>query len=321
VPKLGLKGKVIIAILVVIILILIGGLFFPVPQPGIHLSANYDDPFFKLGPIYITNTLIASWLSILVLVGFFFFATRKMRLIPKGLQSFAELVIEIILNFVEGVAGRENGRRFFPIVATIFLYVLMNAWLGLLPVFNVIGIAHAGTSDTLLNSFLSIFPKYSGAIIDVPILRPANTDINIPLMLALVSFLSVEYWGITSLGFRYYLGKFLRFQQLFQGLKDLVKGKIKPALSSILFGIIDAFVGILETLAEFVRIISFTFRLFGNMTAGEVLLLMITFLIPWVVGSLFYGLETLLGFIQALIFAALTLVFATMAVSKHETEH
>jgi F-type H+-transporting ATPase subunit a len=318
---MGLKSKVAIAVLVVFLLIVIGGLFFPVPQPGIHLSANYHDPFYKLGPIYITNTFIAAWLSILVLVGFFFLATRKMKLIPKGLQSFAELVIELLLNFVEGVAGKEYGRRFFPIVATIFLYVLMNAWLGLLPVFNVIGTAHEGTSDTLLHSFLSIFPQYSGAIIDVPILRPANTDINIPLMLALVSFFSVEYWGITSLGFRHYLGKFLRFQQLFRGLKELFKGKIKPALSAILFGLIDVFVGALESLAELVRIISFTFRLFGNMTAGEVLLLMITFLMPWVVGSLFYGLETLLGFIQALIFSALTLVFATMAVTRHESEH
>ena len=320
-PKLGLKVKIIIAIIVFTILILIGGLFFPVPQPGIHLSANYHDPFYKLGPIYITNTFIAAWLSILVLVGFFFLATRRMRLIPKSLQSFAELIIEILLNFVEGVAGKENGRRFFPIVATIFLYVLMNAWLGLLPVFNVIGTAHEGTSDTLLHSFLSIFPQYSGAIIDVPILRPANTDINIPLMLALVSFFSVEYWGVTSLGFRHYLSKFFRFQQLFRGLKELFKGKIKPALSAILFGLIDVFVGALESLAEFVRIISFTFRLFGNMTAGEVLLLMITFLIPWAVGFLFYGLETLLGFIQALIFSALTLVFATMAVTRHESEH
>ncbi len=326
-PKLGLKGKIIIAISVFITLVLIGALFFPVPQPGVHLSANYGgsspEPFQKLGPIYITNTLIATWVTILVLVVFFFLATRKMKLIPKGLQNFAETIIEMLLNFVESVAGKENGRRFFPIIATIFLFVLTNAWLGLLPVFNVIGRLHpeSVTDATLLHSLLSIFPEYTGRPIDVPILRPANTDINVPLMLALVSFCSVEYWGITSLGFRHYLGKFLRFQQLFKGLKELFKGKIKPALSAILFGLIDVFVGALETLAELVRILSFTFRLFGNMTAGEVLVLMISFLVPWVLGSIFYGLETLLGFIQALIFSALTLVFATMAVTRHEAEH
>jgi F-type H+-transporting ATPase subunit a len=157
--------------------------------------------------------------------------------------------------------------------------------------------------------------------VDVAIFRAANTDINVPLMLALVSFISVEYWGFTSLGVRTYAGKFLRFRQLLLGLGYLVKGRVKSALSAILFGAIDVFVGILELLSEFVRIISFTFRLFGNMTAGEVLLLMMAFLVPWVVAIPFYGLEMLLGAIQALIFCALTLVFATMAVTPHETEH
>ena len=331
-PKMGLKSKVAIAVLVVFLLIVIGGLFFPVPQPEVHLSANYGgpspEPFYKLGPIYITNTFIAAWLSIIVLIGFFFFATRKMKLVPKGLQNLAEYIIEMMLNFVEGVTSKENGRKFFPIVATIFLYVLMNAWMGLLPFFNVIGTFHTGTSDTLLQTLAhTIFPalspslgQYSGPIIDVPLFRPANTDINLPLMLALVSFFSVEYWGITSLSLRHYLGRFLRFQQLLQGLKQLVRGKIKPALSAILFGILDVFVGVLESLAEFVRILSFTFRLFGNMTAGEILLLMIAFLSPWMIGVIFYGLEAFLGFVQAFIFAVLTLVFATMAVTPHESE-
>jgi F-type H+-transporting ATPase subunit a len=330
---MGLKSKVAIAVLVVFLLIVIGGLFFPVPQPEVHLSANYGgpspEPFYKLGPIYITNTFIAAWLSIIVLIGFFFFATRKMKLVPKGLQNLAEYIIEMMLNFVEGVTSKENGRKFFPIVATIFLYVLMNAWMGLLPFFNVIGTFHTGTSDTLLQTLAhTIFPalspslgQYSGPIIDVPLFRPANTDINLPLMLALVSFFSVEYWGITSLSLRHYLGRFFRFQQLLQGLKQLVRGKIKPALSAILFGILDVFVGVLESLAEFVRILSFTFRLFGNMTAGEILLLMIAFLSPWMIGVIFYGLEAFLGFVQAFIFAVLTLVFATMAVTPHESEH
>ena len=313
-PKLGLKAKILIGVLAAFLLMVIGGMFFPVPEPEVHLAANYDDPFFKLGPIYFTNTLIASSLSIIVLICLFFFATRRMKLVPKGLQNLAEMAIEMLLGFVEGIAGKENGRRFFPVIATIFLYVLANAWLGLLPVFNFIGTGHTGTSETLF------FGEYSGPIIDVALLRGANTDINIPLMLALVSFICVEYWGFSSLGFRHYIGKFFRVQQMVQGLKHLIKGSIKPALSAIIYGVIDAFVGIVELLSEFVRIISFTFRLFGNMTAGEVLLLMMAFLIPWIVAVPFYGLEMLLGFIQALIFSALTLVFATMAVTRHETE-
>ena len=305
-PKLGLKSKIAIGGIVAILLIAIGRLFFPVPQPGLELAANYSEPFYKLGPIYITNTLITSWLSILVLIGFFYLATRKMKLVPKGLQNFAETIIELLLDFVEGVAGKENGRRFFPVVATIFLYVLFNAWLALLPVFNFIGISQQ---------------QADGTTTYVALLRAANTDMNVTLLLALVSFFSVEYWGITSLGLRHYLRKFFRFEQLLQGLGQLIRGKVKSAVSAFLYGAIDIFVGALELLSEFVRIISFTFRLFGNMTAGEILLLMMAFLIPWIIPAIFYGLETFLGFVQAFIFAGLTLVFATMAVAAHESEH
>ncbi len=305
-PKLGAKSKLAAIAGIAIALIVIGKLFFPVSRPALELAANYSEPFYKLGPIYITNTIITSWLSIIVLIGIFYFATRKMKLVPKGLQNTAEWIIETLLDFIEGVAGKENGRRFFPIVATIFLYVLFNAWLALLPVFNFIGINYL---------------QADGTTTFVPILRAANTDINVPLMLALVSFFSVEYWGVTSLGLRYYLGKFFKFGQLLQGLGQLVRGKVKSAVGTILFGAIDVFVGALELLSEFVRIISFTFRLFGNMMGGEVLLLTIPFLIPWVFSSVFYGLETFLGLIQAVIFGALTLVFATMAISKPESEH
>ena len=305
-PKLGAKSKWAAIAGIAILLIVIGRLFFPVSRPALELAANYSEPFYKLGPIYITNTLVTSWLSIIVLIGFFYLATRKMKLVPKGLQNMAETIIEFMLNFVEGVAGKDNGRRFFPIVATIFLYILLNAWLALLPVFNFIGISQQ---------------QAGGTTTYIPFLRAANTDINVPLMLALVSFFSVEYWGITSLGLRYYLGKFFKFGQLLQGLGQLIRGKIKSAVSTILYGAIDAFVGALELLSEFVRIISFTFRLFGNMMGGEVLLLTIPFLIPWVFSSLFYGLETFLGLIQAVIFGVLTLVFATIAISKPEAEH
>ncbi len=317
-PKLGLKSKVAIGIFAALLLMIIGGLFFPAPRPEIHLSANYGgespEPFYRLGPIYVTNTLIASWISILALIGFFYFATRKMKLVPRGLQNLAETVLEMLLGFVEGVAGKENGRRFFPVIATIFLFVIMNAWMGLLPIFNVIGTGHIGTSDTLF------WGEYSGFIVKTALFRPANTDINVPLMLALVSFIFVEYWGITSVGFRHYAGKFFRYGQLFQGLRQLIRGRIKSAVGVLFYGAIDVFVGVLELVSELVRIVSFTFRLFGNMTAGEVLLLMMAFLIPVVVAVPFYGLEMILGFIQALIFAGLTLVFATVAVTPHHAD-
>jgi len=315
VPKLGLKAKVGIAGVVCLLLVVLGALFFPVAPPEVHLAANYDDPFFTLGPIYFTNTLIASCLSIATLILLFYLATRRMKIVPARLQSFAEFIIEALLNFIEGLAGKENGRRFFPIVATIFLYVLANAWLSLLPIFNFIGYGHIETVETLF------YGTYTGFIVQTPLFRGANTDINVPLMLALVSFVSVEYWGITSLGLRHYAGKFFRFGQLAMAYGQLIRGQVRSALAGLFYGMVDMFVGMLELVTELVRIISFTFRLFGNMTAGEVLLLMMAFLIPAVLPVVFYGLEALLGFVQALVFAALTLVFAVMAVMPHEAEH
>ena len=353
-PNLGRKSKIGIIIILVLALILIGALFFPVPQPGVHLSANYGDvapveeihngethvddshngevheeeshvppPFFKLGPIYFSNTLITSLMSVLVLGLLFFFGTRKMKLVPTGLQNLCEVIIEGMLDFMEGVAGKDNARRFLPICGTIFLFVLVNAWMGLLPFYNVIGWGHETVEpvDTLLSSIApSVFPAYEGFVVDTAIFRPANTGINVPLILALISFISVEYWGITALGARNYGAKFFRYGRIIGGIKDLVKGKVKAAVGAFLWGIIDVFVGTLELLSEFIRIVSFTFRLFGNMTAGEVLLLMMAFVIPWIIPVVFYGLETLLGAIQALIFAGLTLVFATLAIAPHEHE-
>jgi F-type H+-transporting ATPase subunit a len=349
---MGRKSKIGIIVILVLALVIIGALFFPVPQPGVHLSANYGDPteethngdshieethngeaaeeeshvpppFFHIGPIYFTNTVITALMSVAFLGLLFFFGTRKMKLVPTGLQNLCEVIIEGMLDFMEGVAGKDNARRFLPICGTIFLFVLANAWMGLLPIYNVIGWGHETTApiDTLLSSIApSVFPAYEGFVVDTAIFRPANTDINVPLILALVSFLSVEYWGITALGARNYGAKFFRYGRIFGGLKELVKGKVKAAMAAFLWGIIDIFVGTLELLSEFIRIVSFTFRLFGNMTAGEVLLLMMAFLIPWIVPVVFYGLETLLGAIQALIFAGLTLVFATLAVTPHEHE-
>ena len=268
-----------------------------VPKPHLQLPAEV---VFHLFGFPITNTILATWLSIIVLVGIAYAVTHRIRLIPSRLQSLLEFAIEWMLNLCKDVAGEKNGRRFFPIVTTIFLFVLMNAWLSLLPGFGSILITGAEGEPVYL-------------------LRGANTDINMPLALALISFVVVEYFGLRSRGFRY-LGKFINVGQFFRSLGQLFRGKLKAGLSGLFTGAIDIFVGILEALSEFVRIISFTFRLFGNMTGGEILILMMLFLAPWVLAIPFYGLELLIGFVQALIFGGLTLVFATIAVTPHEGE-
>ena len=268
------------------------------PQPHPELPAEV---VFHLLGFPITNSIIAAWLSIIVLVGISYAITRRLKLIPSRLQSILEAAVGWLLNFCQEVAGEKNGRRFFPIVATIFLFVITNAWLSLLPGFGSILITNAEGEA-------------------VHLLRGANTDINMPLALALISFIFVEYWGISSLGGLRYLKKFVNVGRFFQSIGQLVRGRLRAGLSGIFNGVIDVFVGTLEALSELIRIVSFTFRLFGNMTAGEILLLIVAFLVPWVLALPFYGLELLVGFVQALIFGGLTLVFATIAVTHHEAE-
>ena len=302
---------------VVVLVFVIVGFLFPVPRPHVSLPAPevFHLQLPLIGEFPITNTLLASWLSILVLALLFYGGTRAMKLIPGKWQNAVEMVIETLLNFVEGVAGKENGRRFFPIIATIFLFVLANAWLALLPGFHSIGFGEVEEYET------AFVGTHEGFVVEEPLLRAANTDINVPLALALMSFIFVEYWGVSSLGFLSYGRKFIRVGGLLRGFGQLVRGRIRRAFAELFNGAIDAFVGVLELLSEFIRIISFTFRLFGNMTAGEVLLLMIAFLIPWVVVDVFYTLEVILGLVQALIFSGLTLVFATVAVASHDEGH
>ncbi|MSQ22025.1 MAG: F0F1 ATP synthase subunit A [Dehalococcoidia bacterium] len=261
------------------------------PQPVLAQDAEEAEHGGLPAKFVLTNTILSSWITTLVLITVFFFATRNKDAskAPRGLQNLVEAVIVIIYDFIESVAGKDLTRRLFPLIATIFLFVVSNAWMGLLPIYPSLG-----------------FKNEHGEIVR-HLLRPAGTDLNMPMALALVSFVFVEYWGLRTLGWSYF-GKFFRFGALLRA-----RGP-----GGLFQGFIDIFVGLLELLSEFVRIVSFTFRLFGNMTAGEILLLVTAFLIPFVFSLPFYGLELLVGFIQALIFAGLTLVFVTIAVMPHE---
>jgi F-type H+-transporting ATPase subunit a len=270
--------------------------WFTVARPDPHLPA---ETVFHLFGFPITNSVLGAWITIIFLVGFSYGVTRKMKLVPGRLQALFEFLIGWVYDLCTQVAGEKNGRRFFSVVTTIFLFVGFNAWLSLLPGFGSITI-HTAEGEAHL-------------------IRAANTDINMPLALALVSFVFVEFYGLRSLGFRY-LSKFFNFGEFNKGMKLLFRGKVKDSIFSIFTGAITIFTGLLEGLSELIRIISLTFRLFGNMTAGEILLMVVAFLIPWLFAIPFYGLELLIGFIQAIIFAGLTLIFLTTAVESHGEE-
>lgn len=235
-----------------------------------------------IGSFAITNSLLISWIAMAILIIFAYFATRKMRTVPSGLQNFAEVIIEALYNLIEGVTGNDKQtKKFFPVVATIFLLVLLANWLGLIPGVGSIGLWEEGPEGTKL----------------VPLFRSTSADLNFTLALAIMSVGAAQIFGVAALGAFKYGKKFINFK------------------NPILF-----FVGILELIGETAKMVSFSFRLFGNIFAGEVLLLVISFLVPYVVPLPFYFLEVIVGVIQAFIFAMLTLVFLKMAVTPHE-EH
>jgi F0F1-type ATP synthase membrane subunit a len=224
----------------------------------------------------------------------------------------------------------------------MFFFILFANWFSLFPIFNVIGLGQESDHGFVMEKTdlgplpttyvgLSSLDQLKGRTIDEddpeaaqkaeqerekgnfvgelrPFLRGINTDLNTPLALAIMSAIFVEFWGISTLGLSTYGRKFFNLGGLLRGIRRL-------SLGDVFRGVIDAFVGFLELVSEMVRLISFTFRLFGNMFAGEVVILMFTFLIPLVFTLPFYGLEIFVGLIQAFIFAALTLVFGMIAVA------
>ena len=253
--------------------------------------------------------------------------TRRMKFVPGRLQTAFEGLLGWLFDLCKSVAGDVNGRRFFAVIATIFLYVVFNAWLSLIPGFGSVTYtelepvphdAHVESADGHESGHEVVLVDGEEMIVhEYELIRGANTDVNTPLALALFSFFFVAYFGLKSLGIGW-LRQYFNFGPFFRSLGRTFKGKLD--IMGIFSGAIDIFVGGLELLSRFITIISFTFRLFGNMTAGEILLLITAFLIPYVLALPFYGLELLIGGIQGFIFAGLTLVFVTMAVTSHAEE-
>lgn len=243
------------------------------------------EPLFHLGDLPITNTLIITLcISLAVIISAYLLKSR-LKPVPRGFQNIVEYVLEAILNLVDSVTqNREQTKKFFPLVATIFIFVILSNWVEIIP-----GLGTVGLKET-----------HHGKEIIIPFLRSSSADLNMTLALALTSVFTIQFMGIAAIGAVKYAGKFF----------------ISPFHKPYVIG---SFVGILELIGEIAKIISFSFRLFGNIFAGEVLLLVMLTLVPFIVPLPFLILEIFVGFIQALVFAMLTLVFLKMAVT--ETAH
>lgn len=247
-------------------------------MPTLNISLKAEE-IFKIFGFPVTNSLLSTWIVMLFLVILSVFLTKKMNLIPGRIQLIGELLVGGIFGLFESILG-DKTKTFFPLVGTLFIFILILNWFGLLP-----GVGSIGFNEVK-----------EGKELFVPLFRAGSSDINTTLAFGIISVAIIEIAGVKMLGMEY-IKRFFNFQ------------------SPIYF-----FAGLLELIGEGTKIVSFTFRLFGNIFAGEVLLAVISFIvrIPIIIALPFIGLELFVGFIQALVFSMLTGVFLSLATTSHE---
>lgn len=240
---------------------------------GIHVVLAPE----QLGTLWglpITNTLLTSWIVVVFLIVAALVIGSRVKMIPSRFQTLLEWLIGFVYDYIaETLESRDMARKFFPLLCTIFLFIFTSNLLEFTPGIGSFGIFHD-------REFL-------------PLLRSVNTDLNVTLMLAILSFLVIEITGIVTIGVAKYAGKFLNFHS-----------------------ILGFVIGIIELFSEIARLISFSFRLFGNIFAGEVLILVVIYFVPYIVPVPLMMFEVFVGFIQAAIFTMLTLFFIKIAIAE-----
>lgn len=304
------RTRTIVIVVVLLAVAILSRTFLYSGDPHVEVA---PEELFSIGGFHITNSLLTALIVDVILVLVAVLATRNMQLVPRGLQNVMEAILEALYNVLRNISPKYINVA-WPLVATIFLFVLASNWLGLVPGGSSIGLCHASEEASARLALVREGPKagsiqFMPAAAEanpyttcgegqslVPWLRPPSTDLNFTLALGLLSFVFFEYWGFRALGIGY-LSKFFN-----------LKG-------------IMSFVGIIEFISEIIKPIALALRLFGNIFAGEVLIAVLTFMVPLVLPMPIYAFELFVGFIQALVFALLTMAFLSIATTSHEGEH
>lgn len=247
-------------------------------ESGLHIALAAE----RVGTLWgipITNTLVAEWVVMALLIITAVIVGRNPKLIPGRVQNFFELIFDFLIDYMAQILGnRKLAIRFFPLIVTVFLFIAFSNLFDFLPIMGALVVHHAGET--------------------VPLLRPVNTDLNVTLALAIIAVFSIEISGIVLLGFWRYGSKFFNFTS--------------P---------LNFVVGIIEFISELSRFISFSFRLFGNIFAGEVLLAVAGFFMPYVLPVPLMAFETFVGVVQAAVFAMLMLFFIKLAIAEPHGSH
>lgn len=248
----------------------------------IHVPTLAPEIIFRVAGFPITNTMLNVWVALAIFLVIGFFVKRSLSLRPGKFQNACEYFLESILGYFDQVTGdRKKTIRFLPIVGSVFFFILLSNWLGLLPGTGSITYDHE------------------------PLFRPANTDLNLTVAMALVAVLSSHFFGFLSVGVFTHLNKFIQLGTL---VKSFRHGPI-----AIFTALVNMLVGLIEIVSEISKIVSLSLRLFGNIFAGEVLITVMASLAGLLVPTPFMMLELLVGIVQASVFAILTIVYLTIA--------
>ncbi len=271
--------------------------------PGAHAETHHEGlttyaPLIDLGIFKVTNSMIVTWIVAILIIVFAQYATKQIKEVPDGAQNFWEWLVESLHDFLESIIGHELVKKTFWFFATIFIFILFTNWFGLLPGVGTIG---WGT------------PTPQGGLehITTPLFRGVNADLNMTLAMAVTFFACWIWWAISANG----VGGFIL--HIF-GPKGQTEGLMK-----LLMVVVFALVGVLEVVSIMFRPVSLSFRLYGNVFAGENMLESMANIVPglsWLIPVPFYFMELLVGLVQALVFMLLTAVF-TLLICKHEEGH
>ena len=264
-----------------------------------HEATLYAEPIFHIGSFQITNALFTSWIAVLLLILIAILLRKKLNETPKGIQNFFEIILDGALSLCDQVTGnRELTTKIFPLAISVFFFVLVNNWLGILP-FGGFGLVETGHGKSAF----------------IPFVRSGTADINTTLALSLMAVIGANIFGIVSIGIWKTFNKYVNLKAI-----GGIPKKIKAEPMVLVVAPVTFFVGVLELVGEFAKIASLSFRLFGNVFAGEVLLLSMSALLAYGLPVPFLFLEIFVGAIQAFIFAVLVLLYFTIAAQDHD-EH
>jgi F-type H+-transporting ATPase subunit a len=254
-------------------------------QSAVELARPFGVP--------ITNSMVVTWIVALALIVLARTATRSMAQVPDGAQNLFEWLVEGVYTLLEGILGPHLVRKTFWFFGSIFIFILAANWIGLVPGVGTIGWGH---------------PTPEGFVVDQPLLRGANADLNMTLAMALIFFACWIVWALQEVGARGMV------KELF-GAKGETTGLMKPVVAAVF-----VVAGLLEIISILFRPVSLSFRLYGNIFAGENMLDTMSRLVPglgWLLPVPFYFMELLVGFVQAMVFMLLTAVF-TLLICQHE---